>query len=149
MVTSTVSSWIANSATSPLCPVLAGIPKRFALRAALHYFPRLSFLREVFRRRPIRSILGMVMTGKQSDRTRPCHSVICSAANLAFTDPGSNPGHRGERLVKYRLNRGPVLEARSRFLMYINSVPTSQQTHCIFITNTDHLITRKVLRPVT
>ena len=90
-----------------MCPVLAGIRKSFALCAAFTSSPL------VLQRRSVKTDISMEHSwndGKsgviEPDRTP--HSATCCAANLAFTDPRSNPGLRDERPANYRPNRGPV-----------------------------------------
>jgi hypothetical protein len=39
-------------------------------------------------------------------RGKPCHSDTLSSTNPTWTDPGSNPGFRGERPTTNRLSHG-------------------------------------------
>jgi hypothetical protein len=49
----------------------------------------------------------MKLTGEnRSTRVKTCPSATLSTTNPTSTDPGSNPGLRGERLATNRLNHG-------------------------------------------
>jgi hypothetical protein len=49
----------------------------------------------------------MKLTGEnRSTRGETCPSVTLSTTNPTWTDPGSNPGLRGERPAINRLNHG-------------------------------------------
>jgi hypothetical protein len=47
--------------------------------------------------------------GKPTTRRKTCPSATLSSTNLTWTDPGSNPGLRGERPVTNRLSHGTAL----------------------------------------
>jgi hypothetical protein len=44
--------------------------------------------------------------GKPTSRRKTCPSATLSTTNLTWTDPGSNPGLRGERPATNRLSHG-------------------------------------------
>jgi hypothetical protein len=49
----------------------------------------------------------MKLTGEnRSTRRKTCPSATLSTTNLTWTDPGSNPGLRGERPATNRLSHG-------------------------------------------
>jgi hypothetical protein len=49
----------------------------------------------------------MKLTGEnRSTRGKTCPSATLSARNPTWTDPGSNPGLRGEKPANYRLSHG-------------------------------------------
>jgi hypothetical protein len=49
----------------------------------------------------------MKLTGEnQSTRRKTCPSATLSTTNPTWTDPGSNPGLRGERPATNRLSHG-------------------------------------------
>jgi hypothetical protein len=53
----------------------------------------------------------MKMTGQnRSTGGKTCHSVTLSTTNPTWTDPGSNPGIRGERPATNRLSHGTALK---------------------------------------
>jgi hypothetical protein len=52
----------------------------------------------------------MKLTGEnRSDRGKTCPSATLSTTNPTWTDPGSNPGLRGERPATNRLSHGTAL----------------------------------------
>jgi hypothetical protein len=52
----------------------------------------------------------MKLTGEnRSTRGNTCPSAILSTTNPTWTDPGSNPGLRGERPANNRLSNGTVI----------------------------------------
>jgi hypothetical protein len=58
----------------------------------------------------------MKLTGeKRSTRGKTCPSATLSTTNPAWTDPGSNPGLRGDMPATNRLNHGKALLNVSEF----------------------------------
>jgi hypothetical protein len=54
----------------------------------------------------------MKLTGEnRSTRRKTCPSATLSTTNPTWTDPGSNPGLRGERLATNRLSNGTACDS--------------------------------------
>jgi hypothetical protein len=51
----------------------------------------------------------MKLTGKPTTRRKTCPSATLSTTNLTWTDPGSNPGLRGERPATNCLSHGTAI----------------------------------------
>jgi hypothetical protein len=53
-----------------------------------------------------------IYRGKPTTRGETCPSATLSTTNLTWTDPGSNPGLRGERPATNRLSHGTTFTAK-------------------------------------
>jgi hypothetical protein len=64
----------------------------------------------------------MKLTRKIRTRRKPCPSATLSTTNPTWTDPGSNPGVRGERPAINRLSHGT---AQFRVLTTVKQITCS------------------------
>jgi hypothetical protein len=71
------------------------------------------------------------LTGEnRSTRTKTCPSATLSTTNPTWTDPGSEPGLRGERPATNRLSHGKALSTLIYLSQIYVSVVTRKILHC-------------------
>jgi hypothetical protein len=68
--------------------------------------------------------------GKRSTRKKTCPSAILSIENSAWSDPGSNPGHRGGKPATNRLKERVAFIITFTFLTSWFIQPWRRRKHC-------------------